>query len=267
MRFPGQVFAILLTVVCAVGCKKEISDAAYRQTLDIQIDPASIESGTTASIMVSVKEAMLPKSGVKVTFSASGNCGTLSATTATTQTGQTIGLAGDGQAVVTFKGNSPYSTCSAIITASAKDSKTSMITVMPQGVTRTAPDSVVPPGGTAPSVEVTPDVALPVNNGFSATYSITATNANIDSIHIVTSQKATISTQNGAVPPGGSAATNTKDVFLTEPAANDFTSDVVTISSESLRLGKLQMTVILKNPFGQDKPIELTFTGVLPGPG
>jgi len=270
MRFPGQVSAILLVGVFVVGCKPKVTDTPYGQTLDIQVTPASIESGTAATIMADVKEAMMPKPGVKVTFAASGNCGSLSAATATTQTGQSVGFAGDGQAIVTFTGNSPYSTCSAIITVTAQDKKTTMITVTPKGLTRTAPDSAVPAGETAPSVVVIPELKLPVSDGFSSQYSVTATGANIDTIRIVTSQKCTFSTINGATVVPNPA--NPNDVQLIEPQNSTYSADVVTATSDSLKLGKLQITVILTNPFGGHS-IDVSFNdpatgkGALPGPG
>lgn len=271
MRFPGLLIATLFAGLCAIGCREQTNAAAYGQTLDLKIDPPTLESGSSAQIIAEVKEAMMPKAGVKVTFSASGNCGSLSGSSSTTQSGQSIGFAGDGQAVVTYRGNSPYSTCSAIITATAKTSATSMVTVTPKALVRTAPDSSVPAGEDAPSVAVTPDVTLPVSNGYSATYSITATNADIDQIRIQTTQRASFSTSNGATPPEG-AEPNPKDATLLEPVASNYDSDVVTITSDSLRLGRLIMTVTLKNPFG-GQPIVLRFVdpttkeGVLPGPG
>jgi len=168
-----------------------------------------------------------------------------------------------------------------------------MVTVTPKAFTRTAPDSSVQGGDTPPSVIVIPDVQLPVSSstGFQASYSVTVSNGAIDRITIQDSQiqkdgapaselqagqnsgeAPTFSTSNGAVPPGGNSQPDPSNAVLIEPPASDYNSDVVTIKVPmSNRLGRLIMTVFLKNPNGQPIPLKfvdpVTHEGVLPGPG
>jgi len=96
MRFHGPVFATILAGMCAFGCSQDAPSGAYGQTLDLKIDPPSVESGSTVNVIADVKEAMLPKAGVKVIFSASGDCGSLSGEISTTQSATSTGTAGAG---------------------------------------------------------------------------------------------------------------------------------------------------------------------------
>jgi hypothetical protein len=262
----------LAMIVCALllsSCKEDLKQPAYGQTVDLTLDPATVESGNTSAITAMVKEDLSPKIGVKVSFSASGNCGSFSSPSATTESGLEQGPVQQGQAQVIFKTNSPYMTCTAVVTASAKTSATAMLTVTPKVLQGSVPISQIDAGAQPPTVQLQPELQQPVSAGFSAKYTITSSGSNILSVRCVSSRKCSYSSDNGvAVNP---ISSEPNGVDLVEPSANVYDTDVLSVTSDSKHLGTLDLVVSLKNPNG-GAPLEVRFQdpstkkSLVPGP-
>jgi hypothetical protein len=260
MKPPVLASAVIACCLTLISCKPTGTQPAYAQSVDVSADPSSIESGGSSTVSARVTEALAPKIGAKIVFTPSGNCGTLKSTTAVTQSQTTNGVGLTGQAQVVFVANSPYSSCTETITATAQASGSAVIMVTPKKLEGTVSGGT-PASGASSTVELIPDVSQDLSNGFSCSYAINSS-LDIQSIRFVTTHKCTFASSNNSTITKNPNNPNIVDVV--EPEASSYPADVITAKSDSKQVGKLTMTITLKNPGGP--PLTVTFQGRIPGP-